>query len=136
MMNPKTPIQLIPLLLILSLILSACGGGATGAAEDFVNALDVSDKEAMKEATCPELHDSIDQVFEKLGNATERVSNLDDVQCESDSETQVSCTLITGSQAIIQPFVVQGDKVCDTAFFEQILSTENDASAVDENDSP
>src|SRR5690606_21062205 len=83
----KRSALVIAIVLVLPLILAACGGGATGNAEDFIKAMADGDAKKAKEVSCSAFASTIDL----LAEGTSEDSKAEDIKCEKDGDTKVKC---------------------------------------------
>jgi hypothetical protein len=104
---------LILVLLLLPLVLAACGGDKVGNAEKFLEAAGDNDFDEAKKYVCDDEKDNIE------GEAAfpEGVE-LKDIECEEDGD-DVKCSFnmamegVDGDTPVTMVFVMEGDKVCD-----------------------
>lgn len=112
----KTRISfLIVLLMVLPLVLAACGGGPADTAKKYVEAIADGDADEAEKHVCD---DNKDQLLDGPGedNASFDVSDL---ECEEDGD-DVKCTfksdlgLLDEEAEIEMTFGMKDDKVCET----------------------
>ena len=96
------------LMLLLPVVLAACGGGPTGNAEDFIKAMADNDKDKAKDVSCDAFHNEIDLLFEGDGGPS---GELEDLKCEEDGDN-VKCTGKDSEAEGEFVFAMEDDKVC------------------------
>jgi hypothetical protein len=104
----RTYPKILILLILLPVVLAACGGGATGNAEDFINAIADTDADKAKDVACDEFANEIDLLMTGAsGNPT-----AEDVKCEDDGD-DVKCTFKDEDDSENEiTFTMTDDKVC------------------------
>jgi hypothetical protein len=102
---------LITMLLVLPLILAACGGGDTDTAKKFVEALADGDKDKMEDLVCEDQKDEVsDEALSKF--------EAKDLKCEEDGD-DIKCTFksdlggLDEETKIVMVFEMKDGKVCD-----------------------
>ena len=114
-MKPRLAL-LVAMLLILPLILAACGSTAANNAEKFLQAADDNDREEAQKYTC-------DKNKEELTNGIDEdnTGNIKEVSCEEDGD-DVKCEItIENDGEEIEATVIFGmedDKVCEIKSYE------------------
>jgi hypothetical protein len=104
----RTYPKILILLILLPLALAACGGGATGSAEDFLKAVDENDIGNAKDASCDDFSNEIDVLWENATNDDE----VKDLDCEEDGD-DVKCTFKDQEDnEVVFVFAIEDDKVC------------------------
>lgn len=104
----KNLFVLVAIVLILPLVLSACGGGPVKNAENFVKAISDADKDKAEKYVCDDFKDELDQM---TGEKTE----IDDLKCE-EKDDNVTCSWKSDGQEIELTFTMKDDKVCGIEF--------------------
>ncbi len=112
---------LIALMLMLPLVLAACGGGKADNAKSFLEAMDDGDADKAKEQVCDGLHTIIDLLLsEGVGDGP----NFDDISCKEDGDN-VTCTIKVGDEEDdITLTMDDDDKVCGGELFSGTLPIE------------
>lgn len=112
---------LIALMLMLPLVLAACGGGKADTAKSFLEAMDEGDADKAKEQVCDDLHTFIDLL---LSEGEDDGANFDDISCEEDGDN-VTCTIKVDDEEDDITFVIDDDdKICGGELFAGALPTE------------
>lgn len=105
----KRSALVIAIVLVLPLILAACGGGATGNAEDFIKALADGDAKKAKDVSCSAFASQIDFITESSGDD----GKVEDIKCEKDGDTKVKCDFKADGESTSLTFIVdKDDKIC------------------------
>lgn len=103
-------LKILVLLLLLPLVLSACGGGKTDNAKNFLEGVFEGDGDKAKENACDDLHPVIDLVAGAINESGEDVDVS--VDCEEDGD-DVKCTVeADGESEEITLTMDDDDKVC------------------------
>ncbi len=112
----KTRISfLIVLLMVLPLVLAACGGGDTDTAKKYIEAIADGDKDEAEKQVCDNPKD------ERIGTSpTQDSFDVDDLKCEEDGDN-VKCTFKTDfgdenadAVKVELTFGMEDGKVCST----------------------
>lgn len=113
----KRSALVIAIVLVLPLILAACGGGATGNAEDFIKAMADHDVKKAKDVSCSAFASTIDL----LAEGTSEDSKAEDIKCEKDGDTKVKCDFKADGESTSLTFIVdKDDKICGIDGFGNI----------------
>ncbi|MCB9436258.1 MAG: DUF4878 domain-containing protein [Anaerolineales bacterium] len=107
----KNLFVLVAIVLILPLVLSACGGGPAKNAENFVKAMNDGDRDKAEKYACDddEFKTFMDLIFAD-GNTSN--AELDDLKCEEDGDNRVTCTGKSNGEESSLTFIMKDDKVC------------------------
>lgn len=104
---------LIVMLLVLPLVLAACGGGDTDTAKKYVEAIANNDKDEIEKHICEDNKDKLDSGPGDAGSF-----EVDDLKCEEDGD-DVKCTmkstlgLMEEKVEVEMVFAMKDGKVCD-----------------------
>jgi hypothetical protein len=105
--------KILLLLLVLPLILAACGGGKTDNAKSFLEAMNDEDADKAKDNACDAVHGAIDELLSR--------PSLGDVEvgdCEEDGDTNVKCSISIDDEDVdITLIMDDDDKVCGGDLF-------------------
>ena len=105
---------LIVMLMVLPLVLAACGGGDTDTAKKYVEAISKADSDEAEKHVCD---DNKDQLLDGPGDNEK--FDTDDLKCEEDGD-DVKCSfksdlgLLDEKADIAMTFVMKDGKVCET----------------------
>lgn len=107
----KTRISLlIAMLLVLQLVLAACGGGDVDTAKNYVEAAVEGDKDEAEKHVCDENKDILTRGIED-----NEQNKIDDLKCEEDGDN-IKCTFKNEGEAIEMKFAMKDGKVCEILF--------------------
>ena len=105
---------LIALLLVLPLVLAACGGGPASNAEKFIKAAADGDEEEAEKYLCDDPQDG-------LGGNSGGIEGLKDVSCEEDGDN-VRCEIVVEEDDIEQTVIIvyglEDGKICSVEDFK------------------
>jgi hypothetical protein len=107
----KRPALIVALLLVLPLVLAACGSPA-GNAEKFLKAVNDGDKDEAEKYVCDE---NKEDLVEDIGN--DDGTSAEDIKCEADGD-DVKCTMTLeqegeDDQEVTLVFGMEDGKVCE-----------------------
>jgi hypothetical protein len=112
--------KILLLLLVLPLVLAACGGGKADNAKSFAEDLFAGDASKAKENACDALHPSIDLIAGLIEEGDESVE-LENLECEEDGDTNVKCTAeVDGESDSFVLVMDDDDKVCGGDIFDDV----------------
>jgi hypothetical protein len=110
--------KILLLLLVLPLVLAACGGGKADNAKSFIEDLFAGDASKAKENACDALHPSIDIIAGFVEDGDE--VKLDDLECKEDGDN-VKCTAsVDGEEDTLTLIMDDDDKVCGGDIFDNV----------------
>ena len=102
---------LIALLLVLPLVLAACGGGPASNAEKFIEAAVDGDKDEAEKYVCD---DNKDELIADVDEG-EAIGELKEVSCEEDGDDvkcEVTLEIDGEEQKLTLTYIMKDDKVC------------------------
>lgn len=109
----KNLFVLVAIVLVLPLVLSACGGGPTKNAENFVKAISDADRDKAEKYACDD--DEFMQFLDLMFSGETNKNEVDDLKCEEDGDDRVKCTFKSDGDSQELTFIMKDDKVCGFA---------------------